>query len=125
MSENLKAFLEAAKDDPELRSKLSTMVLEELVAAAKEKGIELSEEDFHAPSAEVSEDELSNAAGGGGGGCFMLGGGGGTDDKDGKTYGCACVFYGQGGDGSYDDFNCSCVFLGAGTDWNNEPIIIC
>ena len=107
MNENLKAFLEAAKDDPELQGRLSKMALQELIAAAKEKGIELSEEDFRAPTGELGEDELGNAAGGWGL-CIAVGGGGGTN-----------------GDCKDNNFNCHCPLLGGGTDTNRDPVIIC
>ena len=46
----------------------------------------------------------------------VVGGRGGIDAKDGKKYGCACVLYGQGGDGRAKDANCRCYFGGAGSD---------
>ena len=123
MNENVKAFLEVVKADPELRERLCKMAVGELVAAAKEKGIELSEEDFRAPTGELGEDELGNAAGGWGL-CIAVGGGGGTN-SDGNTYGCVCVLYGQGGDCKDNNFNCHCPLLGGGTDTNRDPVIIC
>lgn len=118
MNENLRAFLEMAKDDPELQDRLSKMVQGELVAAAKEKGVELSEEDFHAPAGESDENELNNVAGGGGG-CFVLGGGGGTNVNN-NTYGCGCAVYGQGGDCKGSNFNCTCILMGAGNDYDHD-----
>lgn len=35
-----------------------------------------------------------------------------------NTYGCACVGYGQGGDGAWDDVNCFCAIGGIGEDRN-------
>ncbi len=120
MNEKVKAFLEAAQDDPGLRERLPKMSAEEIAAAAKEKGVELTEEDLKPSSDELSEGELKNVAGGGGCGCFGPGGGGGIDEDDGNVYGCACVVYGQGGDGRYNDFNCWCVAGGYGSDESQD-----
>ena len=117
MNDKLKAFIEAAQADPGLRGRLTEMGVEELVAAARERGFELSEEDFKPAAGEVSEAELGNVAGGGFCTCKLAGGGGGTDEGDGKTYGCACVAYGQGGDGRSDDANCLCAIAGCGFDY--------
>ena len=127
MSENLKKFLELISTDKALQTKaLACNELgeekgkEALIALAKECGIELTEADLEkkaAPaSSELDDDELDAVAGGGGCGCAVGGGGGGTDKKDGKTYGCACVLYGQGGDGSFNDANCMCYLGGGGGD---------
>ena len=43
-------------------------------------------------------------------------GGGGIDNKDNNKYGCACVMYGQGGDGRPEDKNCQCIAHGWGED---------
>ena len=65
MNDNARAFFEAAQADPELRERLCKMAVGELVAAAKEKGIELSEEDFKPAEGELGEGDLNNVAGGG------------------------------------------------------------
>lgn len=88
------------------------MAADEIIAAAKEKGIELSEEDLKPASGELDEVELNNVAGGGCG-CFGPGGGG-RDRDDNNIYGCACVVYGQGGDGRATDVNCLCIIGGSG-----------
>ena len=116
MNDNARAFLEAAQADPELRERLCKMAVGELVAAARERGVELSEEDFRPAAGELDEGDLENVAGGGACGCAILGGGGGTDGTDGKVYGCACVIYGQGGDGRAEDANCACAVGGSGED---------
>lgn len=118
MNENVKAFIEQVKADPELSAKLGDMSQEEVIAVAAAKGIVLTEEDFKLPEGELDEAEQENVAGGSGSTCrcFAAGGGGGTDSNDGNTYGCACVGYGQGGDGRADDFNCLCILTGHGYD---------
>ena len=122
MNENVRAFFEAAQADPELRQRLCKMTMDELVAAAKEKGFELSEEDFKPAEGELGEGDLANAAGGGFCSCILGGGGGGTDSYDHNTYGCACVFYGQGGDGRGTDANCYCPVSGIGNDYSQYCI---
>ena len=117
MNENVRAFLEAVKGDPALRERLREMAVNEVIAAAREKGIELAEKDLKPASDELGEDELNNVAGGGGGGCLIVGGAGGVDDDDDKIYGCACVIYGQGGDGRAKDANCVCFMAGGGKDY--------
>lgn len=130
MSENLKQFL-ALMSNPEMEKKAlacnelgKEKGLIALIALAKENGIELSEADFEADKAELSEDELDAVSGGvlggredthkGHCGCFLGGAGGGSMLNDGATYGCACVAYGQGGDGKNDHWECVCVAVGNG-----------
>ena len=125
MSENLKKFLELISSNKEISEKaLACNELGEekgklaLIELAKENGIELTAADMEEVPAprELDDDELDAVAGGGGCGCFAGGGGGGVDSNDGKTYGCACVVYGQGGDGRAKDQNCWCAFAGLGGD---------
>ena len=125
MNDNARAFLEAAQADPELRERLCRMAVGELVAAARERGVELSEEDFRPVAGELGEGDLENVAGGGDRGCLCVigGGGGGTDSYDHKIYGCACVVYGQGGDGRASDANCFCSMGGSGWDSAQECIL--
>ena len=52
--------------------------------------------------------------------CPLAGGGGGEDSDDGNVFGCACVIYGQGGDGRAKDANCRCYVGGAGNE-NGKP----
>ena len=106
MNESAKAFLEAAKGDPELCEKLAKMSVEDVIAVAKERGVQLTEADFKAPAGEIGDEELGN----------VVGGGGGIDSVDLQTYGCACVAYGQGGDGSITDANCVCAGYSSGKD---------
>ena len=132
MSENLKKFLDLIGSDKELEAKaLACNELgeekgrEAMLALAKECGIELTAADFEKKaepaSGELDDDELDAVAGGAGGEeghcyCVLAGGGGGKDCNDGNTFGCACVGYGQGGDGRASDANCRCVVGGAGAD---------
>ena len=115
VNEKVKAFVEAAQADPELNEKLSKLNAEEFIAAARQKGFEITEEDLKPSAGEVNETELASVSGGFCA-CPSIGGGGGTDSNDGKTYGCACLTYGQGGDGRGGDANCLCVATGFGFD---------
>jgi len=130
MSENLKKFLDLIGSDKELEAKaLACNELgeekgrEAMLALAKECGIELTAADLEKQaepaSRELDDDELDAVAGGAEGDdgfcyCIAAGGGGGKDTYDGKVFGCACVAYGQGGDGSASDANCRCYLGGMG-----------
>ena len=132
MSENLKKFLDLIGSDKELEAKaLACNELGEekgrlaLIELAKECGIALTLADFEEKdkptSRELDDDELDAVAGGAHGDdgfcyCPLAGGGGGEDSNDGNVFGCACVAYGQGGDGRASDANCRCIFGGVGTD---------
>ena len=114
MSEKMKKFLEVLSEDKELKRKATDMSKEELVALAREKGIELMDEDFEVPEGELSEREMSDVAGGGE--CYCFVGGGGTEDSNGNI--CVCVLLGIG---ENDDFNpdthrCFCPQYGYGHD---------
>ena len=116
MSENLKAFLAKVSADAALVEQLkSAKESDDILALAKELGMELTLADIESESSELSEDELNAVSGGKSGGCFcvLAGGGGGKNGRD-DVYGCACVAYGQGGDGSRDDFTCFCALGGEG-----------
>ena len=126
MNEKVKEFMEALQADKKLEGALKEALegiepkeqKAAIVKFAKEKGFDLSEANLNPDGQEVSLDELDNVAGGRGGGCSCLvaGGGDGTDSNDGKTYGCACVAYGQGGDGGATDANCFCPLVGEGAN---------
>ena len=116
MSENLKAFLAKVSADAALVERLkSAKESDDILALAKELGMELTLADIEPESSELSEDELNAVSGGKSGGCFcvLAGGGGGKNGRD-DVYGCACVAYGQDGDGSRDDFTCFCALGGEG-----------
>ena len=119
MSENLKAFLESAKGDPELCRRLAGMDAGELVAAARERGFEITEADLRPPTGEVGDEELGNVAGGGGF-CFAFGYGDGENASDGSAWQCMCPVVGDGeaNDESSAEAlgrNCLCAILGWGT----------
>lgn len=116
MSENLKAFLAKVSADAQLIERLkAAKEYGEIIALAKEIGVELTLADIEPENSELSEEELNAVSGGKSGGCFcvLAGGGGGKNGRD-DVYGCACVAYGQGGDGSKDDFTCFCALGGEG-----------
>jgi len=116
MSENLKAFLAKVSADAALIEQLkAAKEYDDVLALAKQIGVELTLADIEPQGNELSEDELNAVSGGKSGGCFCMlaGGGGGKNGRD-DVYGCACVAYGQGGDGSKDDFTCFCALGGEG-----------
>ena len=113
MSENLKKFLEAVSKDEAACAKVNSMNQEELIAFAKELGLELTAADLKQEPQELSDDDLDSVAGGSDVSCACAMGGGGTKDSNDKT--CACVLAGVG----YDDGNserCLCGFAGYGYD---------
>ena len=97
MTENMKKFLKAVSEGG--WENVNKMEKEELIAFAKEKGIELTEEDFI--QEEITEeaekltlDEMNSIAGGRYCLC-VIGGGGGSDEKS-DTCGCALIGFGNG-----------------------------
>lgn len=85
------------QEHPEINDKLKaitadsqTEMIEKMIELLKEYGVELTAEDFKAPSGELKDDELAAVVGGGGCGCSGAGGGGG----DGLV--CACFIFGLG-----------------------------
>ena len=93
MTENMQKFLEAVSKNEELTAKVGAMGKDELIALARELGIELIDADLEKPAMqELSADDLDPVAGGGDVSCAM--GGGGTKDSNDKT--CACVLAGAG-----------------------------
>ena len=67
-AEQLKAFLQTAKQDKILQGKLksSTTMLETTLAIAKDAGFNISANDLTEMQAELEDNELENASGGGG-----------------------------------------------------------
>ena len=114
MTENMKKFLEAVSKNKELCKKLGTMGEDELLALAKELGLQLTAADLEKPVQELDEDELDIVAGGSDTTCVCVVGGGGTKDSNDKT--CACVVAGFGYDKSGDVERCACGFGGSGYD---------
>ena len=120
MSENLRAFLEAVQADSELREKLAKMGGQEIIAAAKERGFELTEADLKPSAGEMDDGELGNVAGGWGF-CLGYGVGWGNDTDTDNRWWCNCPVVGAGDDADLPDIaggtdNCECVILGVGTD---------
>lgn len=119
MTENMKKFLAAVSKNDELIAKASAMAREELIALAKNLGIELTDADFAKPTGEMNVNELEAVTGGGECSCFAGGGG----KKNGKNKVCACVLAGFGDyDGDYNnddsiiDYRCYCVGYGTGDE---------
>ena len=111
MTKNMKKFMEALSEHPELGDKVAEAGKKELVAIAKALGIALADADFENPVVELSEDELGTVAGGGVCACVL--GGGGTEDKSDKT--CACIL-GGGGEDRNGWTRCVCIMAGNGRD---------
>lgn len=110
MADNMKKFMEAISQSEELTAKISTMSKEELIALAKEMGIELAAADLEKPvTQELCDDELDLVAGGSR--CICSFGGGGKADDEDKT--CACVMDG-GGEFKNGDVRCVCIIGGEG-----------
>lgn len=126
MNENTKRFFELLSKDEEMVKKVCSMTeMEEILALARELGIELTEADFETPDGEMSEDELNSVTGGGD--CYCVMGGGGTK----STYDdvCACVLAGWGYyNDSFEPYasddnlvRCACPGLGSGN--NGDDIV--
>ena len=132
MTANMKNFLAKVSEDKALAVKIGKLEkVDELIAAAKAVGIELTETDFVQPENALSEEELTVIPGGvtstqqeqdwadfnncpGANGiqdCFCAAGGGGQRDENGDV--CACVGYGQGYRGGQ---KCICPLVGVGAD---------
>jgi len=112
MSEKMKAFLEEVSKNEELRAKLNAADKDELIAMAKQLGIELAEADFTAPVEELSDEELDAVAGGGE--CVCVLGGGGKSGNLQKT--CACVTAGAGLH-TDNSARCACTVAGYGSGY--------
>lgn len=115
MTDNMKKFLELASTNDTLASKLNNASKDDVIALAKEQGIELTEADFEA-AAEVSDDELNTVAGGKQ--CYCAMGGGGTGESSNHTKTCACVLGGHGGMDN-GDRRCVCIAGGYGDNDND------
>ena len=114
MTEKLKKFLEMVSKDETLRAKVGTMGKKELLALAKELGLELTEADLAKLAVqELDDDDLDTVAGGSNVSCACAMGGGGTKDANDKT--CACVVAGIGYDVNKVE-RCLCGFAGYGYD---------
>ena len=122
MTENMNKFLELVSQNTELAAKVNVADKNELIAMAKEMGIDLTEADFAQQAAELSDDELDAVAGGGV--CVCVAGGGGSKkgaSDDAKKYwngldACACVLGGMGYYGNGDRIRCTCMVGGNGSN---------
>lgn len=118
MTANMEKLLKILSENEELGKKFTQLKEADLIAAAKELGIELTEADFAAPDGEVSESELESIAGGSSCKCYMAGGGTKTSGEDAA---CGCWAYGQGNTASNspcvdfrDVIRCQCIHSGEG-----------
>lgn len=121
MTANMKKFLEAVSKNGELAKKISSMSKEELLALAKELGVELSEADFEKHDGELDDNELDDVVGGAEICACVLGGGGTKKAMGGNV--CACVAYGQGGEYMGGEYWCCCVGGGVGGDISNDSLV--
>ena len=114
MTKNMKKFLETVSQNEELAQKLSAMTMEDLLALAKELGVELTEADFEKPDGMLDENELDAVAGGKV--CVCVVGGGGEGDGNDRV--CACPAYGVGADKDKLYDRCVCFIGGGGKSYN-------
>lgn len=123
MNEKLKKLMEELSKNPELADRMKSMSKNEVIEAAKELNIELTEEDFEIPADhKLSVDELSAVAGGASQACECPFSG----DGGGNGLSCSCIAFGGGAldksshctGGGYG--NCMCQILGAGNVIENE-----
>ncbi len=121
MTDNLKAFLEAASKDKELLEKLKTAgTPEAVIALAKEKGFDLTAEDLKqepAPLSEISDDELEAVAGGKACACVL----GGDGEENGYDEECGCLLLGNGDieGATHGRTRCTCFLAGGGSSKND------
>lgn len=115
MTENAKKLLEMLSQDKNLSEKFCTLEKDELMAAAKELGITLTDADF-AQSDDMSDSELAAVSGGKNQNCYCAVGGGGKADPEDNQKPCACVAYGHGW--RDEKYYCECYIAGIG--WEDE-----
>ncbi len=117
MNENLKAFLDAVKNNEELKEKVAEIdkkaekepekYIDEYIAVAKEYGISLKEEDFATESnPEMSDEELQAVTGGEEDNTLLVCGALGGDIDLTSSNHCGCVVIGA-------VKGCGCVVIGA------------
>ena len=114
MTKNMKKFLETVSQHEELAKKLCAMPMEDLLALAKELGVELTEADFEKPDGMLDENELDAVAGGKV--CVCVVGAGGEGDGNDRV--CACPAYGVGADKDKLYDRCVCFIGGGGKSYN-------
>lgn len=113
MTDNMKAFLDKATADSEMGQRFSKMNKAELMSAAQQLGITLTDADFDAAQQNqaMSDDEMSAVSGGGKCACVAEGGGTGGDNL--KPCGCVMIGYGYFEDKAE---RCLCMWGGGGVD---------
>ncbi|MBQ8639637.1 MAG: Nif11-like leader peptide family RiPP precursor [Lachnospiraceae bacterium] len=111
MTENMKNFLKKVSEDKTLAEKVGKLEKAELIALAKELGIELTEADLAQEEGEISENEM-DAVVGGYKRCVCIAGGGGKKDSEGDV--CACVGAGVGLSKVDGEARCVCATAGTG-----------
>ena len=118
MTENMKKFLEKLSSDKALAERVGRMNSDEIIRAAGELGIVLTDEDFAEQEAQgaLSDEELDCVVGGDKCGCVVWG----VGKSGGKNSGlkkCTCT---NAGGGDFDDKNktqrCFCLLGGGGVD---------
>ena len=130
MTENAKKLFEILSADGEFAEKVTKAgSISAVIALAKDKGLDLSEEDIrettHAAAA-MDADELQAVSGGKKCVCFTGGGGTASDDKEGQ-HTCACVVVGLGEvdytqGGAFKAHRCACPVYGEGEDYDIHEI---
>lgn len=117
MKTKVHEFLELASKDADLSERLKKAdSAEAALKIVKEKGFDLTEDDFKnvKENKPVSEDELDAVSGGDR--CYCdIGGGGVESDYDSV---CACVFFGHGEYKDSYDRRCVCWYAGYGGTHN-------
>ena len=116
MTDNMRKFMESLSADKEFADKVRNAGTGEMVIElAKEKGFNLTDDDFKQESGPISDEEVEAVTGGSA--CICVGGGGGeaSADRMGQNYDevCACVAIGWGNDG-YGNTRCACCGGGGG-----------
>lgn len=114
MTENIKLLFEQLSKDKNLSEKICSMKKDELICAAKQLSITLTDADFAQPEP-MSESELSAVSGGEIQNCHCVVGGGGKADPEDNEKPCACVAIGHGWRGK-DVPYCECFMAGGGWD---------
>ena len=114
MTENMKKFLEKVSEDKSLAEKIGKLEKAELLALAKELGIELAETDLAQPEDALNDQELASVTGGKK--CLCVVAGGGTKDDDSKACGCVAAGAGYHDNGEQ---RCFCVMGGSGDSDNS------
>ncbi len=116
MTKNMKTFLDAIQNNAELKEEVSKIdkkaqgkgeaYLDEYIAAAKEFGITLTEEDLTEDEhSKLPDDELQAVSGGSELGCVV----GGSDISTSETRHCGCFVVGA-------VKSCGCVVVGSHTE---------